>query len=339
MNKPPQKHKIIKRVIITLVIFIITFSLLSSLVSMYVFSVMFGRYDEKQSPLFYSYSDIDSKKYPRSEAVFKSGGNNLRGYLYSSANDSKGTVIVVNGYHCTADRHLPEIMYFVDNGWSVFTYDGTGVGTSEGESQFGFTQFKNDASAASKYVNSITSKPVVLYGHSAGGYAAAASLEDNNNVRAVVSVSGFNSPLELMRIHTKNSAGLWADIGYPFMYAQNYFIFGEKANTEAYKAINSSDVPVAVFQGTNDTIVPYEISICSHKDELKNSNVKCFEIGSVRGGHSTIWLSAAAAEYTMKYKQNPFKNPDKAKANELNKEFMEYVTEFYDSAVKSVCVK
>lgn len=334
MNKPPRKNKILKRVILTLVIFIISFSLLSTVVSMCVFSVLFGRYDEEQSPLFYSYSDIDSGKYPRSEAVFKSGDNKLHGYLYTTSKDSRGTVIVVNGYHCTADRHLAEIMRFVDNNWSVFTYDGTGIGISGGDSQVGLSQSRLDLNAAVEYIGSKSSKPVVLYGHSEGAYAAVTSLSDSDRVSAVVSVSGFNTPLELMHSHTKNKVGILADIEYPFMYAHNYLLFSENANTSAYEAINSSDVPVAVFHGAEDTTVPYEISIYSHKDELTNPNAECFEISSKRGSHSTIWLSDSAAEYTMKYREKPFKNADKDKANELDDGFMEYVIGFYEKAVK-----
>ena len=335
MNKPRKKHRILKRVILTLVIFLISFSLISAIVSMCVFSVMFGRWDEKQSPLFYSYSDIDSGRYPRGEAAFKSGGNTLKGYLYTTSEDSKGTVIVVNGYHCTADRHLPEIMYFVDNNWSVFTFDGTGVGESGGDSQKGLSQSRLDTDAAVEYIGSLSSKPIVLYGHSEGAYAAVTSLNDSNRVSAVVSVSGFNSPLELMHRHTKNNVGFLADIEYPFMYAHNYFLFSESSNTQAYEAINSTDIPVAVFHGKSDTTVPYDISIYSHKNELKNPNAVCFEVGSHRGNHSTIWLSDSAAEYTAKYRQEPFDNPDKARANELDSEFMEYVVGFYNSAVST----
>ncbi|MCR5653291.1 MAG: alpha/beta hydrolase [Ruminococcus sp.] len=301
---------------------------------MCVFSVMFGRYDEKENPLFYSYSDIDSSKYPRTKKVFKSGENKLCGYYYTTSRDSIGTVIVINGYHCTSDRHLSEIMYFVDNNWSVFTFDGTGVGQSDGDSQIGLAQSRLDTAAAVEYVGSLSSKPVVLYGHSEGAYAAVTSLNDSDRVSAVVSVSGFNSPLELMHRHTKNHIGFLADIEYPFMYAHNYVLLGENSNTQAYEAINSTDTPVAVFQGKNDTTVPYDISIYSHRDELRNPNAACFEVGSSRGNHSTIWLSDSAAEYTMKYRQNPFKNPDKKKANELDGEFMEYVLKFYGAAIK-----
>lgn len=301
---------------------------------MCVFSVMFARYDEDQSPLFYSYSDIDQKKYPREQKYFMSGDTKLNSYYYSASNDSKGTVIVVNGYHCTADRHLPEIMYFVDHNWSVFTFEGTGVGGSGGDSQVGLSQSRLDTDAAVEYVSSFESKPIVLYGHSEGAYAAVTSLGDGKCVSAVVSVSGFNSPLELMHHHTKNNIGIIADLEYPFMYAHNYILFNENSNTQAYEAINSTDTPVAIFQGKNDTTVPYSISIYSHKSELKNPNAVCFEVGSSRGNHSTIWLSDSAAQYTMKYREKPFKNVDKAKANELNDKFMEYVVEFYNNAVK-----
>lgn len=334
MRKKPLRHKIIKRVVLTLVIFVIAFSLLSAIVSMCVFSVMFSRFDERQSALFLSYSDIDSDQYPREKAQFESGGNKLFGYMYTTSAESHGTVIVVNGFHCTLDRHLPEIMCFVDNGWSVFTYDATGVGASEGSSQVGLSQSRLDADAAVRYVSSISSEPIVMYGHSEGAYASVTTLEDSDKISAVVAVSGFNSPLELMHRHTKNNVGILADIEYPFMYAHNYILFNRFSNEPAYEAINSTDVPVAVFQGSEDTTVPYDISIYSHKDELTNPNAVCFEVKSDRGNHSTIWLSDSAAKYTLKYREHPTENPDKIKANELDGGFMDYVLEFYNKATK-----
>lgn len=321
--------------IITLLIIFILFCLTSVVVSMCVFANMFERYNEDSNPLFYAYSDIDNIKYPRIEADFKSGDNTLKGYLYSTSKQSHGTVIVINGYRCTADRHLSEIMYFVDHGWSVFTYDGTGVGKSGGDSQIGLPQFRRDATAAIKFISSKSTEPIVLYGHSAGGYAATTSLEDNDNIKAVVSVSGFNSPVELMHSFTKNNIGFIADIEYPFMYAHNYVLFGDDANAQAYEAISSSDTPVAVFQGSNDGIVPYDISIYSHKNEIKNPNVKYFEVNSKsRGNHSTIWLSEKAAKYTLKFEDDFYQKPDKAKANELDKEYMKSVLSFYNKAIK-----
>lgn len=56
---------------------------------------------------------------------FKSGDNNLRGYLYGQGQD-QGLVVVAHGLGGGADSYLPQITYFVDQGWRVFAYDATG---------------------------------------------------------------------------------------------------------------------------------------------------------------------------------------------------------------------
>lgn len=46
--------------------------------------------------------------------------------------------MVVHGLGGGADSYLPEIQYFLDQGWSVFAYDATASYSSEGEAARGF---------------------------------------------------------------------------------------------------------------------------------------------------------------------------------------------------------
>ena len=68
-----------------------------------------------------------------------------------------------------------------------------------------------------------------LYGHSLGGYAVAAAL-DEADVKAAVCLSGFNSPVQTMHGKAKEYVGVLADIEYPFLCLQNRFVFGDDAD-------------------------------------------------------------------------------------------------------------
>ncbi|MCL2810103.1 MAG: lysophospholipase, partial [Treponema sp.] len=145
------------------------------------YSYAFGRIEEIPEGVFHTYitwNDIDKNKYNRENIYFYSGENKLQGFIYGNLN-SNGLVIISQGLGNTADHYLNLIMYFVDNGWKVFAYNNTGVSGSEGESVRGLTQSLFDLDAALNYVNSsndLVGLPVMLVGHSWGGFAVCAVL-------------------------------------------------------------------------------------------------------------------------------------------------------------------
>lgn len=327
-----SKHRI-KRVSIIVLATVLSYVLVSMAGSVIVFNVIFARTNTVNA-FELTYQDINSEEYPREEIAFSSGGNQLFGCVYHPKGESAGLVMVLNGMNSCIDRHLPEILFFVDHGFSVMTFENTGVGSSEGANTVGISQARLDANAAIAYVRqdeSLQNLPLVLYGHSLGGYAAATVLEDEPSICAAVCVSGFDSPNENMRFNAKKRVGVLADIQYPFMCLQNYFLFGSKSDDSAVSAINASEIPVMIVGGNSDDIVPDEISILNKAESITNPNVVVVEISEkYRGEHSTVWLSRDAAKYLAET-TNP---TDKRRANALDEDFMEMVLAFYEKAVR-----
>ena len=241
--------------------------------------------------------------------------------------------MVVNGFNSCIDRHLPEIIWFIDRGYSVFTFENTGVGHSEGSGTVGIAQARLDAAAAIEYIEKdkeLSKLPLLLYGHSLGGYAVATVLEDAPGVCAAVCVSGFDSPNENMHSSAKKYVGVLADIQYPFMCLQNFFLFGDKSDVSAVSVINESNKPVMIVGGNSDDSVPSEISILSKADSITNPNAVIVEVSEeYRGEHSTVWLSRESARYLAET-ENP---TDKKLANILDEDFMKSIEEFYQKSI------
>ena len=196
--KNKKVHITLKRVIGIFLLIIIAFSALSMAGSVVIFGVLFHRVDSLDRYVEITYA-LAKSNCKREQISFDSGGNRLSGYLYS-ANDPKGLVIIAPGMNSNSDSHLAEIMFFADNGYRVLAYDATGVCQSEGDSTVGLQQSKRDLLAAIDYAKNdpqTKALPVYLYGHSLGGYAVAAAL-DEADVRAAVCLSGFNSPVQTM---------------------------------------------------------------------------------------------------------------------------------------------
>ncbi len=281
-----------QRVLIGILLAVLIFSAISMAVTGSVFRALFARREDTARLTFYA---------PRPECVcvtFPSDGNLLQGYLFGTEN-RKGLVIIAHGFHSDAMSHLGEIEYFAEHGYCVFAFDGTGTGSSEGDSIGGFAQMRRDILAAMAFVRqdaALTDLPILLYGHSLGGYAAV-TLGSTPGVRGVVSVSGFNTPVETMHHFAAKYVGFLAELEYPFLYLENRLMFGPEANRSAVDAINATETPMLLVGGSKDQVIPYDISICAHLDELTNPNVSCLWITEDdRNAHSTAWLCPRAAQ-------------------------------------------
>lgn len=289
---------------------------------------------------------------------FMSGKNKLQGYLYGLEN-TKGLVVISHGLGGGAEGYLAETMRFVDEGYQVFGFDNTGCYESEGENCIGLSQSVIDLDAALTFIEQevrFKDLPVLLYGHSWGGYAVTAVLKYNHNIAASVSVAGFNKPMQMIVEWARGMMGGFAYVEYPYIWLYNKMIFGSNLDIYAVDGINKTETPVLLIHGTGDqTIGIDESAIMAYKDKITNPNVKyklCEK--KEQNGHSTLFMSAEAVEYCneldKKYEEleNKFdgKIPeaeersfydgvDKFKSSELDSKFFIDVLEFYGNAVNA----
>ena len=330
--KVKRKHPVRRALCIALGVLLL-YCVLSMAASAVVFRVIFARRDGL-SPLRYTYAEL-KPDCPRTAFAFPSGKNTLSGFRYDAA-DPKGLIVIVNGIGDGADARLPEIVEFVKAGWSVATWDATGVGESEGDWSVGLQQIRRDLAAFLDYRQKSDERDglsVVLYGHSAGAYAAATELSAHPEIRAAVCISGFDRPVTLMYGHAKDRVGFLADLEYPFLHLESVLLFGRNANDSARDAISAVSVPVLIVGGDSDDLVPYENSLIRDPERYENPNVRSMLITSAyRSEHSTPWLSAGAARYRAEL--TDAETADKALANELDPTFLETVLRFYEDALR-----
>ena len=326
--------QIIRKGLKIVVTVLLIYSLSSMLLSAVMFRVLFHRSDGS-SPIRYTYSEIDHAAYPRQPFSFPSGDHELNACRYPAA-DARGEIVVVNGIGAGLDSHLSEIMYFIDHGWSVVTWDATGVGGSGGRGLMGLQQVRLDLLAYLDYRQEHgDALPLVLYGHSAGAYASATVLDgDDYPVCGAVCMCGFDSPLSVMLYHARQYAGVLADAQYPFLMLENYFLFGQDADVSAIDAINRSQAHVLLVESSSDDLVPHELGLLQNDADFFNPHVSSITVDSDwRNEHNTPWLSSAAAEYVASVA--PGEAVDKQRACELDAVFMEQVIAFFTAAVAS----
>ena len=268
----------------------------------FVYDFLFPRYERPDYGLYpgmYCMERFEGKL-DRVELTVTSGEVNLAGYYYP-AKEPAGLVVMVHGIHAGADDYLPLIAEMVKGNYAVFAYDGTGVYSSGGDDTVGMCQQLVDLDAVLDYLDQTepySEMPIFLVGHSLGGYAAASVLEIHDDVKACVCIAPMNDGSRVMVETSEAYIGKLAYIAKPAFDLYQRHLFGEYTQYNAVRGINSTDIPVLIAQGREDTIItPDRLSVTAHLEELTNPNVTVYYGTGPQGTHSGIWHSSEAEEY------------------------------------------
>ena len=331
-----RKKKVLK-IILGLAITIVLFNVISIIGVHIAYTKVFSRadYDKYNSKYCYKYGEIDTEKYKRRVLSITSGKNKLSAYLYGQDN-GKGLIIISPGHRDASDIKLPEITYFVDKGWRVLCYDYTGCYGSEGSNMVGYIQAPKDLDAVLDYVEKdsrFDGLPIMLFGHSLGGYASTAVLQYGHDITSVVAASGFDSPMEQWGYSIKRYTGILGDIMGQYGKVYIRVKFGNMARFSAINGINSTSIPVLLMQGTTDEFYGNVSSIYEHRDKISNSNciIRVMDKEN-HHGHYDYFLSDAAVTYRKDVasgKVDKNKPIDKFLYEDINNETMDYINDFF----------
>ena len=90
----------------------------------------------------------------------------------------------------------------------------------------------------------------------------------------MVERSGFNKSTKMIYSFLQyNQNEVAAKIVSPFVNIYEFIKFGKYANITATDGINSVACPVMIMHSTDDTVVPYDVSIVFNKDKITNKKL------------------------------------------------------------------
>lgn len=322
--------------------------------------VIFKRYDRPDysvTPGLYNY-ELVRPQLPREEISFYSDNTRLQGYYYQVENP-KALVVVSHGMHAGADDYLPIVLFFTQNGYSVFSYDYKGTYNSDGDSTVGMCESVVDLDYALRFIKTdsrFKGLKICLIGHSWGGFASASVLSIQNGISACACLAPFNNGYKLFLEKGRQYAGEIGDQGIPKYFLDIYqkSKFKDYADATGVKGINSVNIPVLIAHGNNDKIISYtEQSIICHHEEITNPNVEYYIGKGLQAGHDSIWHSEESAIY-MEQVKNDLKRLEDRKGDdltheelaaynktvdhelysEINKELFQKILQMFDKAVK-----
>ena len=274
--------------------------LVMPLATVIIYESIFGaRYDTPEW-LEFSVTDFDGLSVKRSD--FESDGETLAGYEYSGECDSvNGVVVMAHGLGDSGQNmFMPFIDYFTDSGYLVFTYDAHGRGESGIGSAKGLPQGIIDLDNALKHVKSLDAYrglPIVLFGHSWGGYSVGNVLAFHPDVKAAVIISGFNESEDMLSYQGERFGG--PTMGFALLYLDAYEKLkfgGEYTDLTAVEAMRGSDAGIMVIHGGQDDIVPAEYGYDKIYEAFKDDARFEFVFYEDRD-HEYIFCSDASGTY------------------------------------------
>lgn len=357
MPKLNKKTKIILIIIgAVLVLIIAALLILPKTLAVSVYNDNFGKRFTSYEPLTWDIDDFDGLM--RDKYTFESDkGQLLTGYKYYRNNEeTKGLVVLAHGFGGGGHRSYMNVAdYFAANGYAVFAYDATGNDESEGKEVGGLPQGLIDLDHALRFVKSspdFSGLPIVLWGHSWGGYSTGSVLKLHPDVKAAVIVAGFNESLDMIESEGRNIVGNVIDFVLPHLEAHEKEKFGEYAAMSVLDGLAASEAPVMIIHSTDDDMIPVEISYDRYYEKFAGSDRFTF-IRYEDRGHNYIFCSEARKEYVIEYNAEADKyhelvgdmdeetraayyeeHFDKHKGYELDSELMGRMLELYDSSIQ-----
>jgi hypothetical protein len=144
---------------------------------------------------------------------------------------------------------------------------------SEGDGLGGVPQGVIDLENAISFVESsddIPDLPVVLFGHSWGGYCVSAVLTYHPEVKAVIECCGFNRSSDMFESGGKDQAGSMIYSMTPFIRIHEFIKFGKYSMNTAMDGFDSTDARIMVVHSADDGVIGIEYGCDKYYEKYKD---------------------------------------------------------------------
>lgn len=324
-----------------------------------VFEKRFTSYE----PLMFKVEDFQNLS--RKQYKFLSNkGDELVGYMYSKGTNQKGIVVIAHGFGDGGhNSYMNCANYFAENGYYVFAYDVTGCDESAGEVMGGVPRGLLDLRSAISFIEEnkeFNNLPIVLFGHSWGGYAVSNVLNYNPEVKGVISISGVDKSEYIFKAGGEKQIGKGIELLMPFINMYEESTYKDYAKTSAVEGFKNTDAKIMIVHSEDDDVVPMKYGYDIYEKEFKDDPRFTF-IKFKDRGHNHLyndityfkefnksfdeWVKGLDYDYKDKENIDRFiedkknyidKNLDRKRwADSLDKELFKKFLDFYNESIAS----
>lgn len=272
--------------------------------SVFMYNENFNKRFESYEPLMLRAEDFEGLQQTKYEFT-SDRGQKLTGYLYSACSEPRGIVVIAHGFGGGGQNSYMDCAdFFAKHGYDVFAYDATGNDESEGEGVGGVPQGVIDLDHAISFVEesgSFPPLPIVLFGHSWGGYSVCNVLTYHPEVRAVIECAGCNRSSDLFEAGGLEQAGSVVYAMMPFIRLHERIRFGKYASNTAMDGFAASNAAVLAVHSADDGVVPirygYDIYYDAYKDDPRFEFMRFEDKGHNNMFRDTAYADALDADF------------------------------------------
>lgn len=259
-------------IILVILGFVLLYILFLIIVSLVIDKVYFGKRLATRNLI----KDIDYTHFDnlnKDEFSFISGKNELRGGIYYYSKSNTNIAIYMHGFGVKHTNYFYEINLFANLGYTVYAFDMTATGESQGKKFKGAPQVIKDLECCIKNIkkNNPNSK-ILMIGHSMGAYAVANVLSLCDIHKAIV-IAPFDNIVDVVQKGIIDKFGKNFFL-FRFIYKLIERIkFGKYASLNTFETLFVTKTKVLVIHGTDDKTIPIDTTINSMMVN-NNNNVK-----------------------------------------------------------------
>lgn len=197
----------------------------------------------------HSYVRFDKGKAPEDGFLMTADGEKLHYWLFKPEGEPQGTVVQFHGNAQNMSAHFVYVVWLVQHGYQVMTFDYRGYGKSSGRpSQEGLSV---DGQTVLNHICSKENKPVFILGQSLGGAVALGSLSQGSQecACALIVDSSFFSYRRIARAKLDSYWLTW-----PLQYPLSLLV------TDFYESSVLKKIyqPILVVHSEKDPVVPVQ---------------------------------------------------------------------------------
>lgn len=271
-------------------------------------------------------------------------------YFQSENLEPKGLIVWVHGMGVNNENYLAEIELLTKENYLVFSYNNTGVDTSEGDSLKGLIQSPIDLKYALDYIydlNLFNDIPNILIGHSWGGFAVSSvsQLGLKRDVDGIISIAGFWKNINVITDIAKYYVGDVIELLVPYLNLYEYYLFGENTNLNGVDGLLSTDAKVLMLHSKDDVIVRHDTNFLHYKKYFEDNERFTFVEYEDAGHKLTITKSAYDRIHDIMHHQmeldinsERYKELDDERTSlitDFNFDVMDKIVEFCDNITDS----
>lgn len=197
----------------------------------------------------------------------------LKGLILRPSEDPQALIVMTHGYNMTSEDYMPLAHRFTDAGFAVLMFDGLGIGMSEGNRIYGLPQHILDMDSVLTAVQEdpeLGRLPLLLFGHSWGGYAACCiSAFREYPIRGILTCAAFRKSLSSMIPTIQRRYPYAAPLFIKAVGAMERITFGKIASITSSEGLEAADCPARLYHSRDDAVIDFEDSFLRVRLELK----------------------------------------------------------------------